>query len=267
MKSLSSLMNLEGRVALVTGGSGHIGQVACESLAELGAAIVVLDMNRGSCIDTAESIRSTYGVDTHALTMDLTDEDAVRSVPESLQSKFGRLDILIHCAALVGTSELEGWAVPFQDQNINTWKQALDVNLTAPFLLTHVCAELLTLSGHGSVINMSSIYALVGPDLDLYEGTDLGNPAAYSASKGGLIQLTRWLSTVMAPYVRVNAISAGGVSRGQSKLFHDRYVARTPLNRMATEEDLKGGVAYLSSDLSAYVTGHNLVIDGGWVTW
>jgi NAD(P)-dependent dehydrogenase (short-subunit alcohol dehydrogenase family) len=267
VKSLSSLMSLEGRTALVTGGGGHIGEAVCESLAELGAATIVLDVNEKSCNDTANSIKTTYGVEAYALPMDLTDEDAVRSVPESVLSRFGGLDILVHCAALVGTSELEGWAVPFHDQSIDTWKMALDVNLTVPFQLTQACAELLTASGHGSVINVGSIYGLVGPDMGLYEDTGLGNPAAYAASKGGLIQLTRWLSTVMAPDVRVNAISAGGVWRGQPKPFHDRYVSRTPLKRMATEEDLKGAVAYLSSDLSAYVTGHNLVVDGGWVAW
>jgi NAD(P)-dependent dehydrogenase (short-subunit alcohol dehydrogenase family) len=108
---------------------------------------------------------------------------------------------------------------------------------------------------------------MVGPDVGLYDGTQMGNPAAYAASKGGLLQLTRWLATVLAPGVRVNAISPGGVWRGQPEEFHQRYVARTPLRRMAREEDLKGAVAYLASDLSTYVTGHNLVVDGGWTVW
>ena len=101
----------------------------------------------------------------------------------------------------------------------------------------------------------------------LYEGTVMGNPAAYGASKGGLLQLTRWLATVMAPAVRVNAITPGGVWRNQPEPFRTRYEERTPLRRMATEEDLKGAIAYLASDLSSYVTGHNLVVDGGWTTW
>jgi NAD(P)-dependent dehydrogenase (short-subunit alcohol dehydrogenase family) len=101
----------------------------------------------------------------------------------------------------------------------------------------------------------------------LYEGTDIQNPAGYSAAKGGLLQLTRYLATVLAPDIRINAISPGGVWRDQPEAFHQRYVARTPMGRMATEEDLKGAVAYLASDLSAYVTGQNLSVDGGWTAW
>lgn len=260
-------MDLKGHVALVTGGAGHIGTAMSEALAELGSAIVLLDVARDVCQEAADRVRSEYGVQTLPLTIDLTDEVAVRSVPDIVLERLGRLDILINNAALVGTSELKGWATPFIEQSADTWRLALEVNLTAPFILTQACAKILTASGHGSVINIGSIYGVAGPDMSLYVGTRLGNPAAYAASKGGLLQLTRWLATVLAPDVRVNAITVGGVWRNQSETFHQRYVSRTPLQRMAVEEDLKGAVAYLASDLSAYVTGHNLVVDGGWTVW
>ena len=267
MKSLKELMNLQGRVALITGGGGHIGSTMGEALAELGAAIVVLDVARESCIDVAKRIHEMYGVEALPLVIDLSDEKAVRSVPETVLDRFGRLDILVNCAALVGTSELKGWGAPFLEQSADTWRLALEVNLTAAFVLVQVCAEALAASGHGSLINIGSIYGIVGPDMRLYENTAMGNPAAYAASKGGLLQLTRWLAAVLAPDVRVNAITPGGVWRNQPEAFHERFVARTPLRRMVTEEDLKGAVAYLASDLSAYVTGHNLVVDGGWTVW
>ena len=127
--------------------------------------------------------------------------------------------------------------------------------------------ETLAASGHGTVIFFASIYGSVGLDMRLYEGTEMQSPAGYPASKGGLLPLMRYLATVLAPEVRVNAISPGGVWRGQTEAFHQRYVARTPLGRMATEEDLKGAVAYLASDLSAYGTGQNLSVDGGWTAW
>lgn len=260
-------MSLQGHVALITGGGGHIGAALCEALAELGATIVVLDIVDESCSDVARRIYKTYGVETLPLVIDLSDERAIRSVPETVLGHFGRLDILVNCAALVGTSELKGWATPFLEQSADTWRLALEVNLTAPFVLVQACAEALAASGHGSVINIGSIYGMVGPDMHLYETTAMGSPAAYAASKGGLLQLTRWLATVLAPDVRVNAITLGGVWRDQPESFHARYVARTPLRRMATEEDVKGPVAYLASDLSAYVTGHNLVVDGGWTIW
>jgi NAD(P)-dependent dehydrogenase (short-subunit alcohol dehydrogenase family) len=267
VKSLKELMSLQGRVALITGGGGHIGTTMGEALAELGAAVVVLDMAQESCVGAAGRIHEAYDVETMPLVVDLSDEEAVRSVAARVLDHFGRLDILVNCAALVGTSELKGWATPFLKQRADTWRMAFEVNLTAPFVLTQVCAETLTASGHGSVINVASIYGMVGPDMTIYKNTKMGNPAAYAASKGGLLQLTRWLAVVLAPQVRVNAITPGGVWRNQSETFHRRYVARTPLRRMATEEDLKGAVAYLASDLSAYVTGHNLVVDGGWTVW
>ena len=117
------------------------------------------------------------------------------------------------------------------------------------------------------VINVISIYGMVGPNMGLYAGTSMGNPAAYAASKGGLLQFTRWLASVLAPHVRVNSITPGGVSRNQAPAFVERYQLLTPLGRLATEEDFKGAVAFLASDLSAYVTGHNLVVDGGWTVW
>jgi NAD(P)-dependent dehydrogenase (short-subunit alcohol dehydrogenase family) len=188
-------------------------------------------------------------------------------VPDRVVRELGSLDILVHSAALVGTTPLRGWGVPFAEQSSDTWRQALEVNLTSAFNLTQAAATALTASGHGSVIFIGSIYGVVGPDLGLYEGTKLGNPAAYAASKGGLLQFTRWLATSLAPKVRANMITPGGVERGQPEQFRERYLRRTPLARMASEEDFKGAVAYLASDLSAYVTGQNLIVDGGWTTW
>ena len=121
--------------------------------------------------------------------------------------------------------------------------------------------------GVGSIINMASIYGSYGPDYELYRDTTMGNPAAYAASKGGLVQLTRWLATTLAPAVRVNSISPGGVFRSQPEIFVERYKKRTPLGRMATEDDFRGAIAYLASDLAAYVTGQNLAVDGGWGVW
>lgn len=267
MKSLQQLMNLQGRVALITGGAGHIGSAIGDALAELGASIAVLDLTKEDCEVTANRLKSNYGVGTLPLPIDLTDEPAVRAVPGQVVAHLGRLDILANCAGFGRAANLPGWVTLFEQQSADTWRKALEVNLTAVFVLTQACTQALRATGHGSVINVSSIYGMVGPDMRLYEGTDRGNPAAYAASKGGLLQLTRWLATVLAPDIRVNAITPGGVWRNQPQEFLERYNSRTPLQRMATEEDIKGAAAYLASDLSAYVTGHNLVIDGGWTVW
>jgi len=267
MRSLKELTNLEGRVALITGGAGHIGSAMGDALAELGAKIVVLDSSQAACDEAANRIHQQYGVEVMSLVIDLADENSVRSAPDKVQNRFGGLDILVNCAAMVNTSNLTGWIAPFQEQETVAWRLAVEVNLTAPFILTQIFADALMASGHGSVINVSSIYGMTGPDMRLYDDTPLGNAAAYGASKGGLLQLTRWLATVMAPRVRVNAISPGGVWRNQPEIFVKRYEERTPLKRMGMEEDFKGAVAFFASDLSAYVTGQNLAVDGGWTAW
>lgn len=266
-RSLRELMNLRGRVAVVTGGAGHIGGAVADALAELGASIAIVDLDAERCADAARRIAAEREVSALPLAVDLADESQVRGVCDAVLGRFGRLDILVNCAALVGKSDLQGWATPFAEQRSPAWRLALEVNLTAPFVLAQSCADALAASGHGSIVNVGSIYGLVGPDFRLYDGTRLGNPAAYAASKGGLLQLTRWLATALAPRTRVNSLTPGGVLRGQDATFQQRYVARTPLGRMATEEDFKGALAYLASDLSAYVTGQNLVVDGGWTAW
>ena len=267
MKHVSELMNIKNRVALITGGAGHIGSAICDALAEGGADIVIIDCNKELCFGKCEQLTHDYGVNTLPIVMDLADEKKLRKVPENVLKQFRSIDILVNCAALVGTSSLKGWGVEFGKQDADTWRLALEINLTAPFILTQVCSEALIRSQHGSVINIGSIYGINGPDMQIYEGTSMGNPAAYAASKGGLVQLTRWLATVLAPHVRANTITLGGVYRGQPEQFHSKYVKKTPLQRMASEEDIKGAVLFLASDLSAYVTGQNLVVDGGFTVW
>jgi NAD(P)-dependent dehydrogenase (short-subunit alcohol dehydrogenase family) len=267
MKSLNELMDLRGRVAVVTGATGHIGRAICDALAELGAGVVVLDLKPEVCRNVATSLHHGYGVESIPLAIDLSDDQCPPQIALQVLDHFGQLDILINCAAFVGTSDLSGWNTDFENQGVEAWRQAVELNLTVPFRLTQACAAALKRSGHGSVVNVASIYGIVGPDLSLYAGTPMNNPAAYAASKGGLMQLTRWLSTVMAPDVRVNTLTPGGIARNQPEVFQQRYVARTPLGRMGTEEEMKGAVAYLASDLSAYVTGHNLIVDGGWTAW
>jgi len=250
-RRLRELGDLSGRRALVAGGAGRLGRACVDALTELGAVVAVVDVAA-----EADGVRA-----------DIADEHQARAAVRETAERLGGLDVLVHCAALVGQDELPGWNVPFAEQTVEAWGAALRVNLTSAFVLVHEARDGLAASGHGSVVLFGSIYGLVGPDTSLYAGTEMANPMAYGASKGGLLQLVRYLATTLAPRVRVNAISPGGVERGQPAAFVERYSARTPLGRMATEEDVKGAVAFLASDLSAYVTGHNLVVDGGWTTW
>jgi len=265
-RSLRELMDLSGRTAIVTGGAGHLGAAMSEALAEQGADIVVVDLDPEAAAAAAARLEAAHGVHAVGHAVDLGDEAAIRGLIRTVEAA-GGVDILVNNAAFVGSSNLSGWAVPFESQAVETWRMALEVNLTAPFVLSQALAPSLARAGRGSIVNIGSIYGLVGPDMRLYEGTGMGNPAAYAASKGGLLQFTRWLATTLAPDVRVNAIAPGGVARSQAPDFRDRYLTRTPLGRMAIEEDFKGAIAYLASDLSAYVTGQVLTVDGGWTAW
>jgi len=267
MKTITELMSLEGRQALITGATGGIGCAIAQTLAELGADLILVDKPGTDYGVLVKDIEESFPASVITIDCDLEIEDDRAKLLEQFAEDDTTLDILINNAAFVGTSGLQGWVSSFEGQSVETWRRALEVNLTAAFDLSKGLIPALRRSGNGSIINIASIYASLGPDYSLYEGTEMGNPAAYAASKGGLVQLTRWLATTLAPDVRVNTISPGGVFRNQTDVFVKRYESRTPLGRMATEEDFKGAIAYLASDLSAYVTGENLMVDGGWSVW
>jgi NAD(P)-dependent dehydrogenase (short-subunit alcohol dehydrogenase family) len=265
--TIQELMNLKGRRVLITGAAGRLGSVMAETLAELGADIILVDRPGTDFALTVKEIKERWGVQIWHYQCDLEQNEQRLELLESIQKDHDSLNVLINNAAFVGTSELKGWGTTFEKQTVETWQRALEVNLTAPFHLCQSLAPLLRNSMGANIINIGSIYGELGPDWSLYDGTSMANPAAYSASKGGLIQLTRWLATTLAPNIRVNAISPGGIFRNQPDIFVKRYEGRTPLARMATENDFRGAVAYLASDMSSYVTGENMMVDGGWGEW
>jgi NAD(P)-dependent dehydrogenase (short-subunit alcohol dehydrogenase family) len=265
--TIKELSNLKGRRALITGATGGLGKVMADTLAELGADLVLVDRPGSDFDSLSANLIKRWGVKIESQVCDLEQQAQRTELIDWLKNSGQRLNILINNAAFVGTSDLQGWAVPFEQQTIETWRRALEVNLTAIFDLCQGLTPLLKVAESASIINIASIYGIYGPDWSLYEGTNISNPAAYGASKGGLIQFTRWLATTIAPRIRVNTISPGGVFRKQHEAFVQRYEAKTPLGRMASEDDFRGAIAYLASDLSKYVTGHNLAVDGGWGVW
>lgn len=267
MTSIAKLMSLKGRQALVTGATGTIGRIITSTLAELGADIWLVDRPGVEFQPLIKELEARWDVSIEAFECNLELQDERDELFKQITKKGIGLNILVNNAAFVGMSDLQGWVTDFELQTVETWRRALEVNLTAIFDLTKNLTPLLKQSEGANIVNIASIYGSFGPDYSLYEGTEMGNPAAYAASKGGLIQLTRWLSTTLAPNVRVNSISPGGVFGNQPEAFVERYKVRTPLARMATEDDFRGAIAYLASDLSLYVTGQDLAVDGGWGVW
>ena len=265
--NLSKMMSLRGRRALITGAAGKLGAVIADTLAELGADLILIDRPGSDLVTLEKQLRENWESNVCQFECDLEDESQRLKLFDVVQGDGLSLNMLVNNAAFVGDSKLEGWITSFEDQSLETWRRAMEVNLTSAFHLSQLFSSLLKVSVGGNILNIASIYGEYGPDWSLYEGTQMGNPAAYAASKGGLIQLARWLATTVAPDVRVNTISPGGIYRNQDSIFVDRYIARTPLRRMAKEDDFRGVVAFLASDLSSYVTGQNIAVDGGWGVW
>lgn len=257
-------MQIDGTVA-ITGGAGHIGRAVGHRCAKAGARIVVIDREADLAEAAAKEITDQHGVDAAGIALDLADEAALRTAPERIEARFGRLDGLVHNAAFY--DQTEGWGVPFAEESYDAWLKVARVNLLAPFFLTQALHPLMLRSEDAAIVLVSSIYGVVGPDNRVYDGTRMVCPAAYAATKGGLVQLGRWLATSLAPQIRVNTVAPGGVARGQPDSFVRAYTARTPLRRMAVEDDIAGVIAFLLSSEAQYVTGQNVIVDGGVTAW
>jgi NAD(P)-dependent dehydrogenase (short-subunit alcohol dehydrogenase family) len=265
--SIQKLMDLNGRRAMVTGATGGLGTVIAETLAELGSDLILIDRDKAEIEALQSRLSDAFGVSIIGSVCDLEQQDQREVLIDGIVSDGQELNVLINNAAFVGTSNLPGWNAPFTEQSVETWRRALEVNLVAPFELCRGMSQIMKHSRGANIINIASIYGQFGPDWRMYENTNINNPAAYGASKAGLIQLTKWLSTTLAPDIRVNAISPGGVFTGQQESFVDAYSSRTPLRKMARYGDFAGGVAFLATDMAEYVTGQVLNVDGGWGVW
>lgn len=252
-------------VALITGGAGHIGSQICMKLAETKCDIIIVDKNISEANKLKTSLCKDFGVRAEILSINLMEEKSFGEAADFVAENFGKLDYLVNCAAFY--DQTPGWGVPFAEESYEAWIKVLKVNTMAPFFLAQKLHYLMLNSSLASIVNISSIYGLLGPDHSLYEGTTMTNPAAYGVSKGGLQQVTMWLSTVLAPKIRVNTVTSGGIERGQNPVFKDRYEKRTPLKRMATESEIADAVVFLLSEKARYITGQNLVVDGGWSAW
>jgi NAD(P)-dependent dehydrogenase (short-subunit alcohol dehydrogenase family) len=270
--SFRNLFDLSGRLALVTGANGILGRQHCAALAEFGARVVVIDLDGAASREHAARLSETHGVDCVGLGLDIASEPAVAAAIATIEGDVGPIDILLNNAASKGRS-LKAFFASTEQYSLETWREISAVNVDGAFLMAREVGSRMAGRGRGSIINVASIYGMVGPDQRIYEGSQylgqaINTPAVYAATKASVLGLTRYLSTLWAKDgVRVNALTPGGVESGQNDVFTSRYSSRTPLGRMAHQHEISGAVVYLASDASSYVTGHNLVVDGGWSVW
>ena len=259
-RDTKDLFSLKGRIALVTGGTGNgYGSQAVQALAEAGATVFITSRNLSRVQQTANELHDK-GFDVRGLALDLENEQSISAVIENIISDAGRIDILVNNAC---SNHFES----FETVSLKDWNQVLAVNITGTMLISRATAPHMLQNNGGVMINLSSIYGMVAPDQRIYGSTGTNSPLVYGMTKAALIQMTRYLATFWAPSIRVNCLTPGGLFNHQDEQFISQYVAKTPLGRMAGADDLKGAILFLASDASAWVTGQNLVVDGGWTAW
>lgn len=268
--------DLTGRVAVVTGGVGLLGTEFCKTLAEAGAAVAVVDLNESASHAVADSL-TNGGYQALALPADITQSASVNAAVEKVLSAFGRIDVLVNSAALDPKFDPEAvnrGITPgaFEDYPLDLWNSALNVNLTGMFLMTQACVKPMLRQGKkGSIINICSTYGLNGPDQRIYikDGTRVAfKPVYYTVTKAGVMGFTRYLAAYYAgTEIRVNALTPGGVFNQHEEYFVKNYSAKTILGRMANRDEMNGALLFLASEASSYMTGNNVVVDGGWTAW
>jgi NAD(P)-dependent dehydrogenase (short-subunit alcohol dehydrogenase family) len=268
---IEDYFNLKNKSAIVTGALGLLGRQHCFALREAGASVFVCDQDESKCRQFADEL----GNDSTGVGVDITDYSSVKNLLEIVKSNFEGIDILVNNAAINDKFENADSAVEqskFENYPLELWEASLKVNVTGMFICCQLLGNEMANRGSGSIINIASTYGIVAPDQSLYrdkEGVQhFYKTASYPVTKGAVISFTKFLASYWGNKgVRVNALSPGGVENSQDQFFKENYSNKTPLGRMARPSDYKGALVFLASDASAYMTGANLVVDGGFTIW
>ncbi|MFH0737375.1 MAG: SDR family oxidoreductase [Candidatus Micrarchaeota archaeon] len=247
---------LDGLVVVVTGAAGQVGDQLTKAYSEAGAHVALTDLDMDGCTKRAKAL-SKNGKECMALAMDITDKRSVEKALEEVVKRFGRADILINNAGI-------GVFSPFEDRTSEEFERAMRINLLGTFLCSQVFSAQMKKQKGGSIINIGSVYGVTTADYRIYGDSGRNSSEVYAATKAGVIHMTRYLAVYLARYgIRVNCISPGGLFNNQAPGFVKNYEYKTPLGRMADETDLKGAAVFLASPAAKYITGQNIIVDGG----
>lgn len=271
------IFSLKDRVAIVTGGAGMLGQRHLEILAEAGATVVVADMT-DAIHEVAARIGTEYGTRTLPVKVNISEKSQVDQMVSAVQQAFGKIDILINNAGFTVKSAGERFAdyfAPFEEYPVDIWEAALRANVTGTMLCCQAVGKIMVKQKSGVILNIASVAASSAPDQRIYSGVtppyglaSFNNPPSYMTSKAAIVGLTKWLSTYWGDKgIRVNSLSPGGVYDQHSDQFVKNYARRVPLGRMAQKDEYKGAVLFMVSDASSYMTGEDLILDGGLSVW
>jgi NAD(P)-dependent dehydrogenase (short-subunit alcohol dehydrogenase family) len=271
-----SLFNLDGRVVIITGGTGLLGREYAFAVARAGGRAVVADLDEATAAEVAKRVTEETGCPALGVAADVTSKDSIGDVVGRVLDTFGTIDGLINNAAInprFDAGEAGKHVLTFEDYPLEMWQQSLNVNITGMFLCCQAVAPVMLAQGRGAIVNVSSTYGITGPDQRLYDSGE-GNqppslkPVDYSVSKAAVIGLTRYLAAYWGDKgIRVNTFTPGGVRNDQDAGFVERYSSRTPMHRMARRDEYCGAIVFLLAEASSYMTGGNLVVDGGWTAW
>lgn len=278
--SIIQKFSLEGKTALVTGGGGLLGKQFSRTLGEAGAKVVVADIDFDAVYRHVQNLREE-GIRALAVRTDVTNPDSVSALVNHTLKEFSSLDILVNCAALdpkfdpqhLNTEQASQgpWGNGFENYPLEAWDKSLKINLTGVFLTSQAAAREMVKQGCGVIINISSIYGLIGPDQSIYpevNGQQQYKPVDYSVTKAGILGFTRFLAAYYAgSQIRVNALTPGGINNHHEEPFMSNYAAKTIIGRMADVGEMNAALLFLASDASSYMTGANLVVDGGYTAW
>ncbi|MBZ4191400.1 SDR family oxidoreductase [Niabella beijingensis] len=263
---MKQLFSLEGKVVLITGGTGLFGKPMSRALAEAGAQVIIASRNVDACIRYAEQLKE-LGLKAGAVPLDLKEESSIKECVDTLLSVYKKIDVLVNNAV-----SREGFR-NLEDVQKAEWEDAQAVNSTGLMLLTKAVLSHMCERRSGNIINIGSIQGAVGPNFPVYGETGMSSPVNYTYDKWAMVGFTKWIANYYGKFnIRCNCLSPGGYGPGVSETYGEtafvkNYKNLTPLGRFANDEDIKGPVVFLASDAAAYITGHNLLVDGGWTSW